>query len=60
MTRELFDRLLDDEMTKLRAALGAETFDQGRFGEAIALFKDLSTSEKLDAFLTLPAYKLIL
>lgn len=59
VTRELFDRLLDDEMTKLRETLGAQAFDGGRFKEAIQLFKDLATSDRLEAFLTLPAYQLI-
>jgi malate synthase len=59
VTLELFDRLLDDEMTGLRTALGEDVFDKGRFAEAIQLFKTLSTSDRLDAFLTLPAYKLI-
>ncbi len=59
VTRPLFDRLLADEMTKLREALGREAFDQGRFAEAIDLFTRLSTSDKLEPFLTLPAYRLI-
>ncbi len=59
VTLTLFEELLKDEMEKLRAALGAETFDAGRFKEAIALFRELSTSEKLKPFLTLPAYELI-
>jgi malate synthase len=59
VTLALFDELLTDEMDKLRGALGASVFDAGRFGEAIGLFRDLSTSETLLPFLTLPAYKLI-
>jgi len=59
VTRDLFDRLLDDEMSKLREELGAETFDKGRFDEAVRLFTDLSTSDRLEAFLTIPAYQLI-
>jgi len=59
VTRDLFDRLLDDEMAKLRQALGDETFDSGRFDEAIRLFRELSTASDLNDFLTLPAYKLI-
>jgi malate synthase len=59
VTLPLFEELLKDEMDKLRDALGAETFDIGRFDEAIGLFRRLSTSEKLEPFLTLPAYKLI-
>ena len=59
VTLELFDELLHDEMEELRGALGAETFEGGRFEEAIDLFRQLSTSDTLEAFLTLPAYKLI-
>jgi malate synthase len=59
VTLALFDELLKDEMDKLRETLGAATYDGGRFGEAIGLFRDLSTSETLLPFLTLPAYKLI-
>ena len=59
VTRELFEDLLKDEMAKLRGVLGAEAFDMGRFGVAIELFRQLSTSEKLEPFLTIPAYKLI-
>ncbi len=59
VTRQLFDQLLADEMTKLRETLGSGAFDQGRFKEAIDLFKRLSTSDTLEPFLTLPAYQLI-
>jgi len=59
VTLALFETLFDDEMDKLRAALGAETFDKGRFPEAIGLFRDLCTAQKLEPFLTLSAYKLI-
>jgi malate synthase len=59
VTALLFEELLIDEMEKLRAALGAEAFEGGRFGEAIELFRHLSTSKTLEPFLTLPAYKLI-
>jgi malate synthase len=59
VTLELVEDLLRDEMAALRGTLGAEAFDGGRFGEAIALFRQLSTSEPLEPFLTLPAYKLI-
>jgi malate synthase len=59
VTLELFDELLHDEMEELRGALGTEAFEGGRFDEAIELFRRLSTSEKLEPFLTIPAYKLI-
>lgn len=59
VTGDLVMALLEDEMTKLKAALGDETFSKGRFDEAIALFRDLVMHDELDTFLTLPAYKLI-
>jgi malate synthase len=59
VTLALFEDLLKDEMDKLRGVLGAAAFDGGRFAEAIDLFRRLSTSERLEPFLTVPAYKLI-
>ena len=59
VTPELFLAVLDDEMAKGREALTPEVYDAGRFPEAIALFRDMSTSETFEEFLTLPAYKLI-
>lgn len=59
VTPSLVDDLLDDEMAKLREALGGELYDSGRFPEAIELFKSLSESRELEPFLTLPAYKLL-
>jgi malate synthase len=59
ITMELVETLLNDEMDKLKAAMGEERFNAGRFAEAIKLFRDLVSSEKLETFLTLPAYKLI-
>ena len=58
VTAELAEECLADEMAKLKAALG-DTYAKGRFDEAIALFKQLVLSDKLEAFLTLPAYRLI-
>lgn len=59
VTKDLFTDLLDDEMAKLRQAIGAEAFDGGHFAKAIDLFSRMSTSDDFEDFLTLPAYKLI-
>ncbi len=48
-------RVLDEELAKLRAALGPR-YDLGRFAEARGLFERLSSADELDEFLTLPAY----
>jgi malate synthase len=58
VTAELVEACLADEMAKLKATLG-DAYTKGRFDEAITLFRQLVLSEKLEAFLTLPAYKLI-
>lgn len=60
VTRELFDRLLEDEMVKVRQEVGVQVYDNGRFPEAIGLFKKLSTAGRLEPFLTLPAYRMII
>ncbi len=59
VTTELFDQLLNDEMSKLREVLGADNFDAGRFAEAKKLFRDMSVAKTFIPFLTLPAYELI-
>ncbi|MEM0909312.1 MAG: malate synthase A, partial [Pseudomonadota bacterium] len=55
----LFERCLKEEMERVKGEVGEEAFNAGRFDEAIALFRDLSTADKLSTFLTLPAYKLL-
>ncbi|MBI06729.1 MAG: malate synthase A [Rhodospirillaceae bacterium] len=57
--RNLFNRLLDEEVTNLKQELGDERVESGRFDEAVKLFIDLSTSENFEEFLTLPAYGLL-
>jgi malate synthase len=59
VTAELFESVLDDEMAKVRQAIGPATYDAGRFKEAIDLFRDMSLSLEFEEFLTLPAYRLI-
>ncbi len=58
VTAELVEAVLDDEMAKLKTAAGG-AFTSGRFEEAIALFRQLVLADKLETFLTIPAYKLI-
>ena len=58
MTPELIQAALADEMAKLKSQLG-DAYAKGRFDEAVGLFKQLVLTDKLEAFLTLPAYQLI-
>jgi malate synthase len=58
VTPELFKSVYADEMARVRTAVGA-AYEQGRFGEAIQLFSDMSLSADFEEFLTLPAYRLL-
>jgi len=44
---------------RVKLEIGAETYDKGRFPEAIKLFRDISISDAFVEFLTIPAYRLI-
>jgi malate synthase len=55
LTAERFRRILDEELGKLKEALGPR-YDRGRFAEAKNLFDRMSTSADFNEFLTLPAY----
>jgi malate synthase len=58
-TREFFQRALDEEMRRVEREVGAGAYAEGRFPEAIELFRSLSLAGEFVDFLTLPAYKLI-
>jgi malate synthase len=53
----LVERLLGEELTKIRESVGDERYDAGRFAEAAALFRELVLAEEFTEFLTLPAYE---
>jgi malate synthase len=59
VTANLVHTVIDEELKKIRTDLGAETFDQGKFEEARAVFESVATGEPLMDFLTLPAYDLL-
>ncbi|KAA5596758.1 malate synthase A [Blastochloris sulfoviridis] len=59
ITPSLFEKVLHEETERVRAEVGNEAFDYGRFAEAIALFRKLSLAAEFEAFLTIPAYALI-
>ena len=58
-TPAFFDRALKEEMEVVKAEVGAEAFDKGRFADAIALFAQLSLAPDFEEFLTLPAYRML-
>jgi malate synthase len=56
VTRELVERLIDEELTKIRALTG-EDFDAERYGQAVALFSEVALADSFVDFLTIPAYE---
>jgi malate synthase len=58
-TPELLNRLIAEEMQRVRMEVGAEAYDGGRFTQAIQLFRDLSLADDFEDFLTVPAMGLL-
>jgi malate synthase len=56
VTRELVERIEDEELARLRAELGP-AFGQGRFDTARVVFEQVALSDEFVPFLTLPAYQ---
>ncbi|MCZ7658692.1 MAG: malate synthase A [Xanthobacteraceae bacterium] len=59
VTPEFFARALAEEMERVAREVGAKAYAEGRFPEAIRLFRELSLSDSFEDFLTIPAYRLI-
>jgi malate synthase len=58
-TEKFFERALAEEMERVRQEVGDQAYAEGRFPEAIALFRDISLAPEFVEFLTIPAYRLI-
>ncbi|SUW65839.1 Malate synthase A [Buttiauxella agrestis] len=59
VTKALFRHMLAEEMFVIQEELGDKRFSQGRFDEAARLMEQITTSETLIDFLTLPGYRLL-
>lgn len=59
MTKTLFRQMLGEEMKVIASELGEERFSQGRFDDAARLMEQITTSDELIDFLTLPGYRLL-
>jgi len=59
LTRRLYERIFNEEITKLKSDLGDEGYTQGRFSEAADIFTQTATAQILPEFLTIPAYALL-
>lgn len=56
ITAELVAQLQEEELEKIKALYGADTYRQGRFDEAAAIFEQVARADAFVEFLTLPAY----
>jgi malate synthase len=46
----------DEELDKIRPAVGDERFEAGRYAEARELFEQVALADDFEEFLTVPAY----
>jgi malate synthase len=56
VTRDLVQRITDEELAKIREALGT-AYDEALFGQATELFHAVALADDYAEFLTLPAYE---
>ncbi|MQA85939.1 MAG: malate synthase A [Streptosporangiales bacterium] len=56
VTRGLVERIIDEELAKIREAYGS-AYDEQRFSQAKALFVEVALDDDFAEFLTLPAYE---
>lgn len=56
VTRELFGRVVEEEMGRIEREVGKEKFNKGMYKEACKIFTRQCTAPVLDDFLTLDAY----
>jgi malate synthase len=59
VTVELFRKITQEELARLRSELGQAAFDAGNFERAARLLDGITTAEKFETFLTLPPYRAI-
>lgn len=59
VTRDLFARVVREEMARIEEDVGVKRFSSGRFQEAAALFSRQCTAKQCGDFLTLDAYPYI-
>src|SRR4051794_18288650 len=57
VTKDLVNRVIDEELAKIREAVGDEAFAKGRWDDATALYREMAISDEFSDFLTLPAYE---
>lgn len=56
---ELYEKLLDEELSNIKNYVGEDAYKNGKFKKAIEIFDDLIRDSHFVEFLTLPAYSFI-
>ena len=59
ISKEYFDKLLEEELEQIKSTVGETNYNKGKFIEASNIFQTMSTSQEFEEFLTLPSYQLI-
>jgi malate synthase len=57
VTKELFRDVLNEELMKIKKAIGVDRFNKGKFETARDLFDKMTTDEEFAEFLTIPGYE---
>jgi malate synthase len=58
VTAEFVQRIVDEELAKIRETLGSGAFDAARFAQARELFTRVALADDYADFLTVPAYRI--
>jgi malate synthase len=53
----LINRTIDEQLAALKAQVGDNFFATGKYTEAADVFRTLTLAERLEPFLTVPAYE---
>lgn len=59
VTKDMFRKMLPEELARVRRELGEAAWNAGRYEEAAKLFDDITASDHYVEFLTLPGYELL-
>jgi malate synthase len=57
VTHELVEKLIEEEMQRIRDEVGEEAFGKGRWDDARSTYTEMALSDDYAEFLTLPAYE---
>jgi malate synthase len=57
VTRDLVQRLIDEEIDEIKHVVGDDEFGEGRWNDARSLFTEMALADDFADFLTLPAYE---